>query len=155
MSSKLVKSLIFFLFTFLDTFEMFSQICLAFNESEWEFTQVWLSKCQLHKWFLGFSVIFNLIYLETFPSLPKNVFLSCSLTVRYKEKIALLKTVKIIIDRGKNSPEFKHRVRTVHIEYQTRCLPVHCQRSWRSVKNSFGSSFSGKQSGKILGSSKF
>lgn len=45
MSPKLVKSLVFFLFIFLATFEMFSLICLAFNESEWEFTQVWLCKC--------------------------------------------------------------------------------------------------------------
>ena len=47
-------------------------------------------------------VVVNGIYLETFSSLLKNVFLSHIPTSRYKQKIVSLKTIKIILVKEKN-----------------------------------------------------
>lgn len=42
------------------------------------------------------------MYLGNFPSLLKNVFLSHTPTSRYQQKIASLKTIKIILVKEKN-----------------------------------------------------
>lgn len=106
-------------------------------------------------WFFSFCFVFivNLIFLETFLSSPKNM-LSLSLSHQdTREKIPLLKTIKIILTKGKNSPKFKHKIRTAHIACQTTCLPVNTQGSWRYVNTSDGNSFEPHTEGSSSGKS--